>query len=93
MFVEAERLFARGEFGRCFNDVIDHMIGRGEPVACAWVRRLPWVEIDDADDLRYAKAVVYPALKRAFAQETDRPTVYKRSLGSPSNSLSSAGLG
>lgn len=63
LFARAGRLFAAGEYGLFYNDVLDLMAREGERVGFVEVRGLPWTEIDDARDLDYARRSVHPAIR------------------------------
>lgn len=62
LFTRAAALFERGRKNQFFNDVIRLLIADGLRVGFAETNGLPWAEIDDADDLVYARTQVYPRL-------------------------------
>ena len=45
-----------------FNVAVERLIASGTPVRFTTTRGLPWAEVDDPDDLRYAQTRVYPRL-------------------------------
>jgi choline kinase len=62
LFTRAESLFAQGELSSFVNDVVGHLIREGTRVSYTATKGLPWAEIDDANDLAFAKKQVFPFL-------------------------------
>jgi len=64
LFDEIERMVAEGRVNEFFNAAVQRLIERGLRVGFTSTGGLPWAEIDDAADLRFARACVYPRLPR-----------------------------
>jgi choline kinase len=80
LFDRAESLFAQKELNGFVNDVVGYLIREGTRVSYTETRGLPWAEIDDAGDLAFAKANVFPFLGAPGVQ---LPTVSPMSVLSP----------
>lgn len=63
LFAKAESLFAQGELNQFFNDVVGYLIREGVRVSYTETSGLPWAEIDDANDLAFARTQVLPLLQ------------------------------
>ncbi|MFQ5791408.1 MAG: sugar phosphate nucleotidyltransferase [Acidobacteriota bacterium] len=66
LFEKAEARFADGDFSQCFNDVISDLAAEGVAVDFIETDDLPWAEVDDPNDLLFAKTHVYPQLEPLF---------------------------
>jgi choline kinase len=64
IFATIDALLQEGQTHLVFNDALGRLSTRGVAIRFTETQGLPWAEIDDANDLYYAQAVVYPALKR-----------------------------
>lgn len=62
LFDEIRELIAEGRSNEFFNVAVQRLVDRGLPVRPVTTRRLPWAEIDDPADLKFAKTVVFPCL-------------------------------
>ena len=70
LFEESRRQFARNRYDQFFNDVLNDVISGGATLRPVDSGGLPWAEIDDENDLRYARETVAPAVLRSlFNQE------------------------
>ena len=63
LFDEIEMLLAQGQANQFFNAAVQNLIKRGLRVGFSSTSGLPWAEIDDPMDLRYARTQVYPRLR------------------------------
>lgn len=63
LFARAESLFAKGERNQFYNDVLSQLAAEGVRVGFTENTGLPWAEVDDADDLLFARTQVYPELQ------------------------------
>lgn len=52
-----------GQTGVFFQVAVERLIADGVPVGYTTTGGLPWAEIDDAEDLRFAQTEIYPRLK------------------------------
>jgi len=62
LFQEVEFLIKQGRVNEFFNVAVEQMISHGIVVNYTSTSGLPWAEIDDPSDLRWALANVYPLL-------------------------------
>lgn len=62
LFSTMEHLLREGRVNVFFNAAVERLIAAGQPVKFTRTEGLPWAEIDDAHDLRYARENVYPHL-------------------------------
>ncbi|HOQ46745.1 MAG TPA: phosphocholine cytidylyltransferase family protein [Bryobacteraceae bacterium] len=65
LFGEIEALVRQGRVDEFFNAAVEALIRRGVRVAYTTTAGLPWAEIDDENDLRFAQTCVYPVLSEA----------------------------
>lgn len=65
LFARAESLFAAGHVTRFFNDVIGELAAERVPVHFTETGGLSWAEVDDFNDLRFARTEVYPQIQAA----------------------------
>ncbi len=70
LFEEIGAMVAEGRVNEFFNAAVQRLIERGLRVGFSSTRGLPWAEIDDAADLRFARSCVYPRLPRPAAAAT-----------------------
>lgn len=63
LFEWAEREFAAGRRNQFYNDIISLLAAAGRPVEWVGTNGLPWAEVDDPDDLRFAQNQVFPAIE------------------------------
>jgi len=68
LFREIGTMVAEGHVNEFFNAAVQRLIGRGLRVGSSSTRGLPWAEIDDAADLRFARTSVYPRLPRGAGE-------------------------
>ncbi len=61
-FDEIGAMVAAGSVNEFFNAAVQRMVDRGLQVGFSSTRGLPWAEVDDPADLRFAKSYVYPLL-------------------------------
>lgn len=61
-------LLREGRVDLFFNVAVERLIAAGQPVKFTKTDGLPWAEIDDANDLRYARENVYPHLAAGLAR-------------------------
>ncbi len=64
LFGEIGTMVGEGRVNEFFNAAVQRLIERGLRVGFTTTRGLPWAEIDDAADLRFARASVFPSLPR-----------------------------
>jgi choline kinase len=64
LFREIGTVIADGGVHEFFNVAVQRLVDKGLRVGVTPTGRLPWAEIDDASDLRFARAVVSPGLRR-----------------------------
>lgn len=62
VFDEIAAMLARGEHNQFFNAAVQNLVDRGLRVGFNGTYGLPWAEVDDPDDLRYARLHVLPRL-------------------------------
>ncbi len=62
LFEEIGAMVAEGRVNEFFNAAVQRLVDRGLEVGAAFTRGLPWAEIDDPADLRFAVREVYPRL-------------------------------
>ncbi len=62
LFSAIEGLLQEGRVDVFFNVAVERLIAAGQPVMFTKTKGLPWAEIDDANDLRFAREQVYPHL-------------------------------
>jgi choline kinase len=67
LFAKIESILREGRVDQFFNEAICQLSAEGARVGFTETEGLPWVEIDDASDFRYAQTIVYPALKPTVA--------------------------
>lgn len=72
LFDEATRQFAAGQRNRFFNDVLVDLIDGGLTVRPVSSGGLPWAEIDDESDFRYAREHMVPKILGALDEPADR---------------------
>ena len=65
LFARAESLFAAGHVNQFFNDVIGELAAEHVPVHITETGGLPWAEVDDFNDLLFARTEVYPKIQPA----------------------------
>lgn len=66
LFAAMEALIEEGRVNEFFNVAVQQLIARGTPVHFTKTEGLPWAEVDDANDLRYAQSYVCPRLAAEF---------------------------
>lgn len=62
LFAAIADLIAEDGANEFFNVAVERLIASGTPVRFTTTKGLPWAEVDDPDDLRYAQTRVYPRL-------------------------------
>ncbi len=62
LFEEIDKFIGQGKVNEFFNVAVEKMISYGIQVDPILTYRLPWAEIDDPTDYRFAEANVYPFL-------------------------------
>lgn len=62
-------LLREGQTNVFFNAAVERLIAAGWQVGFTKTDGLPWAEIDDANDLRYARENVYPHLPTGYARQ------------------------
>lgn len=62
LFREIGTMVSEGRVNEFFNAAVQRLIGSGLRVEFTLTRALPWAEIDDVADLRFARTNVYPRL-------------------------------
>jgi choline kinase len=65
LFSALSELIQEGRVHDFFQVAVERLIARGTPVRFTETGGLPWTEIDDPEDLRFAHTVVYPRLIEA----------------------------
>jgi L-glutamine-phosphate cytidylyltransferase len=78
LFAKIESMLGEGRVDQFFNDAIGQLSAEGTKVGFTETDGLPWAEIDDANDLRYAHTVVYPALKPMIDADETLPMELER---------------
>ncbi len=63
LFSEIGTMVAAGSVNEFFNAAVQRMVDRGLRVGFSTTRGLPWAEVDDPADLRFARSCVYPLLR------------------------------
>ncbi|MFQ5739408.1 MAG: NTP transferase domain-containing protein [Acidobacteriota bacterium] len=92
LFAKAESMFASGQVNQFFNDILDQMCAEGALVRFSETGALPWAEVDDPEDLRFAQVHVYPEvvrsplspqgrMRRACAERNPQATDFDPHLG------------
>lgn len=66
LFAGIGALIEEGRVGEFFNVAVGRLIARGTRVHFTKTEGLPWAEVDDANDLRYAESYVCPRLVSEF---------------------------
>jgi choline kinase len=64
LFDEIGTMVVEGNVNEFFNAAVQRLVERGLRVGFSTTAGLPWAEIDDAADLRFARATVYPRLPK-----------------------------
>jgi hypothetical protein len=64
-FREIGAVIAEGGVHEFINVAVQRLVDKGLRVGVTPTGRLPWAEIDDAADLRFARTVIYPRLRRS----------------------------
>ncbi len=67
-FSAMEEILREGRVNVFFNAAVERLIAAGQPVMFTKTDGLPWAEIDDENDLRYARENVYPQLTAGLAR-------------------------
>ncbi len=67
LFAAIETLLQEGRARDFFQVAVERLIARGTPVRFTETVGLPWAEIDDANDFRFAQTEVYPRLASEIA--------------------------
>lgn len=81
LFERAESMFAEGERNQFFNDILSRLAAERVKVGFTETGGLPWAEVDDVEDLLFARKHIYPKLKSVFGPDlVSRPA---RSAYSP----------
>ena len=62
LFKEIRTVIAEGGVNEFFNVAVQRLIERGLRVGFTLTERLPWAEVDDPADLRFARTYVHPHL-------------------------------
>lgn len=62
LFDSLEAVIAEGRVHEFFNVAVERLIARGTRVEFTETAGLPWAEVDDANDFRFAQTEVYPRL-------------------------------
>jgi choline kinase len=73
LFEEIEKLILQGHVNEFFNVAVQQMISYGIQVDHTLTFGLPWAEIDDPADFRFAEACVYPLLPASTAMPAQGP--------------------
>lgn len=61
-------LLREGRSDVFFNVAVERLIAAGQPVGFTKTDGLPWAEIDDLNDLRYAREEVYPRIEQELTE-------------------------
>ena len=64
LFEEIGSMVADGRVNEFFNRAVQNLVDRGLRVGFSSTKGLPWAEVDDPADLRYARACVCPRLPK-----------------------------
>lgn len=62
LFAAIEALIGEGRVQEFFNVAVEQLIASGTRVSFTETAGLPWAEVDDANDLRFARSVIHPRL-------------------------------
>lgn len=73
LFARAESLFAAGCVTPFFNDVVSQLAAERVDVHFTETGDLPWAEVDDPNDLLFARTKVYPQFALAFSSASTSP--------------------
>lgn len=68
LFAAMGALIDKGRVNEFFNVAVERLIANGTPVHFTTTEGLPWAEVDDPNDLRYAQTTIYPELVSDFAR-------------------------
>ena len=74
LFSAIGALITEGRTDQFFNVAVERLIASGTPVYFTKTEGLPWAEVDDPSDLRYAETHVYPKLESEFMCSTHSTT-------------------
>lgn len=67
LFKEIAKMVAEGRVNDFFNAAVQRLVDKGLQVGYKPTNGLPWAEIDDENDLVFARTNVYPRLPRLAA--------------------------
>ncbi len=83
LFSAISELIQEGRVHDFFQVAVERLIARGTPVRFTETGGLPWTEIDDPEDLRFAQTVVYPRLIEAGGVPGEHQVAQQRELLAP----------